>query len=56
MKPCFGKELAARFGAGTTPIGTDVNTARRECYSCRDLEHCAIVIDIVIKNRHSGNK
>jgi len=51
MKSCFGRELAARFGPGTMPIGTDVNAARLECYGCPDLEHCAIIIDLVMQLR-----
>ena len=49
MKNCFGKELAARFGAGTAPIGEDPAIARKECYDCEDLERCAIVVNLTIR-------
>ncbi len=51
MKPCFGKELGMRFGPGTMPIGTDANASRLECYSCPDLERCAIVLGVVFQMR-----
>jgi len=51
MKSCFGRELAARFGPGTVPIGTDVNVARLECYGCKDLEHCAVIVGLALQLR-----
>lgn len=51
MKACFGRELAFRFGPGTMPIGSDVNSCRIECYNCADLERCAIIVDLVIQLR-----
>ncbi len=51
MKSCFGRELAMRFGPGTMPIGVDANTVRLECYSCPDIEHCAIIVDLVMKQQ-----
>ena len=49
LKSCFGRELAARFGPGTVPIGTDANAARLECYNCHDMERCAIICDLVLQ-------
>jgi len=51
MKPCFGKELAMRFGPGTMPIGTDPNASRAECYACPDFDKCAKIINIVMQMR-----
>ncbi|MCD6404363.1 MAG: hypothetical protein J7M19_00890 [Planctomycetes bacterium] len=51
MKPCFGRDLAVRFGAGTTPIGEDPKTTRLECYNCPDLERCAIVVGLTLQLR-----
>lgn len=51
MKSCFGRELASRFGPGTMPIGSDVNSCRLECYNCADLERCAIIVDLVLQLR-----
>lgn len=52
MKPCFGKELAARFSPGTSPIGIDANASRRECYSCPDFDRCSRVVEIVQQHRN----
>ena len=52
MKPCFGKELAVRFGPGTAPIGVDPDSARKECYACEDLEHCALIVGLALQLRH----
>jgi len=51
MKPCFGKELAARFSPGTAPIGIDANASRRECYECPDFERCVKVVTVVQQHR-----
>lgn len=51
MKPCFGKELAVRFGPGTTPIGADPESARLECYNCPDIEHCALIVGLILQLR-----
>ncbi len=51
MKPCFGKELAARFSPGTMPIGVDANACRLECYSCPDFDRCAMVVQLVQQHR-----
>ncbi len=51
MKPCFGKELAVRFGPGTMPIGTEPESARLECHGCPDLEHCALIVGLTLQLR-----
>jgi hypothetical protein len=51
MKPCFGRELGARFSPGTAPIGIDANASRKECYTCPDFDRCAKVIAIVQQHR-----
>jgi len=51
MKPCFGKELALRFGPGMMPIGADPEAARKECHECEDLERCAIVVALTFQLR-----
>ena len=51
MKACFGREVAARFGPGTMPIGTDVNSGREECYSCPDFDRCAVIVGLVMQLR-----
>lgn len=58
MKHCFGKELALRFGPGMAPIGTDPETARKECYECADLERCAIVLGqtFLLRNQRREDK
>jgi len=56
MKPCFGKELAARFAPGSTPIGEDPEQARKECYNCPDLERCATVVGLMLQMRRQRGK
>lgn len=51
MKPCFGRELAVRFGPGTTPIGVDPEASRLECHGCPDLERCAVIVGLVVEMR-----